>query len=306
MTLTRSTQIFLAISLLTAALFPTSLAQATPLVERSSYDALLAAYAREGGVNYKGLAKDRASLEAFVASLADVSSDTVRAAAPPAKTAFWINAYNAIMLLTVVERYPLPDTGARAIEDAWSEERWRIAGETLSLNGVKHAKLIKELQEPRTHFAVALASRGGPPLKPGAYQEETISEALDSATREFLADESRFRVEFTTGTAPLTSGTVYLSQVFKWFGDDFVAKYAPPEQYARKHGAQVGACLNFIALNVPPETQQFLRQGDLKVEFLPFDWRLNEAPPLKNGDKPPTKGDKGKKAPAKATKAKGD
>ena len=70
-----------------------------------TYDELLDLNVRDGLVYYRVLRAERGRLDAFVASLANVS---IESAPRDAQIAFWLNAYNALVLKTVVDHYPIP------------------------------------------------------------------------------------------------------------------------------------------------------------------------------------------------------
>src|SRR4029453_10640279 len=71
-------------------------------------DALLDTHVRDGLVYYKALQSDRARLTRYLASL---NAPAVTAGYPKwsedQKKAFWLNAYNALVLETVVSNYPI-------------------------------------------------------------------------------------------------------------------------------------------------------------------------------------------------------
>src|SRR5262245_24342514 len=69
------------------------------------YHPLLDLYVRDGYVYYRTLKNDRSRLDRYVASLAAASID---GASPPERLAFWLNAYNALVLKTVIDRIPIP------------------------------------------------------------------------------------------------------------------------------------------------------------------------------------------------------
>lgn len=264
---------------------------ADPLVDRSAYDALLAAYVKDEQIDYKGLARDRENLEAFVRSLGDISSETLRRASREERLAFWINAYNAITLLTVTRKYPASEGELEKLHREWVSASWQVADRKVSLNQIKHDILIKDLQEPLVHFALYTASAGGPALRPAAFEGEGIDKALEAATRRFLNEPDHNRVD-------TTSGVVYLSPLFRWFGEDFVTRYAPPERLEKRHGRPVGASLNLIALHLPPEAQRFVRSGEYEVKFLDYDWRLRNGRPASRAEPRPAR------PPVKPTPAK--
>src|SRR5258708_21790920 len=71
---------------------------------RAALDTELDAYVRDGLVYYRALKSDRSKLDAYVASISEVAVD---GAPRNERLAFWINAYNAVVLKTVIDHYPI-------------------------------------------------------------------------------------------------------------------------------------------------------------------------------------------------------
>jgi hypothetical protein len=95
-------------------------------------DFILDAYVRDGEVYYRALKSDRARLDTYVASLAGAA-----VAQQPRDTqlAFWLNAYNTIVLRTVIDHYPIqgrsaeyPSKSIRQIPGAFDRLPHRVAG----------------------------------------------------------------------------------------------------------------------------------------------------------------------------------
>ena len=121
-------------------------AQEGPGDSRSKgFDQVLDQYVRDGLVYYRALRQERARLDQFVASLAGASIDS----APRAEQiAFWLNAYNALVLRTVIDHYPIPLRAAnyparsiRQIPGAFDQVRHRVAGRTLTLDQIEQTVL---------------------------------------------------------------------------------------------------------------------------------------------------------------------
>src|SRR5216110_2033238 len=81
-------------------------AQDGPATEarRGNLDQVLDLYVRDGLVYYRALKSDRRRLDTYVASLA---ADRIESAPRNEQVAFWLNAYNAVVLKTVVDHYPI-------------------------------------------------------------------------------------------------------------------------------------------------------------------------------------------------------
>src|SRR5688572_9967452 len=72
------------------------------------FDALLDLHVRDGLVYYRALQGDRARLNRYIASLnAPAVVSAHQQWSGDQKKAFWINAYNAFVLQTVVNHYPI-------------------------------------------------------------------------------------------------------------------------------------------------------------------------------------------------------
>jgi hypothetical protein len=144
-------------------------------------------------------------------------------------------------------------------QSPWKKRFIPLLGETRTLDDIEHI-LIRgsgRYVEPRIHFAVNCASIGCPALRPEAYVAARLDDQVEEATRNFLADRTRNRLE---------DDTLYVSSIFKWYREDF------------EKGWRGATTLNgFIALY-----QQPLALGEnadkLDIEFLDYDWRLNRAP----------------------------
>ena len=116
---------------------------ASPLAQESDpkltgIDYLLDAYVRDGEVYYRALKSDRAKLDTYVASLA---AAPVAQQPREAQLAFWLNAYNALVLRTVIDHYPVsgrshdyPAKSIRQIPGAFERLTHRVGGKTLTLS----------------------------------------------------------------------------------------------------------------------------------------------------------------------------
>jgi len=132
----------IAIGLLAACVATPSLkaAQADP-INREKIDELLDLYVRDGYVYYRALKAERGKLDAFVASLAGAS---IESAPRNAQMAFWLNAYNMLVLRTVIDHYPIqqrttayPPHSIRQIPGAFERNQHRVAGRMITLDQIE-------------------------------------------------------------------------------------------------------------------------------------------------------------------------
>lgn len=226
------------------------------------FDQVLRSHVSDGLVAYSSVRRNP-RLQEYLAQL-----DWVDPAALPTnldRIAFWINAYNAFAIQGILDGYtPMTLWGRYRYFIA---RKYRVGGKTVDLYGLERSILIP-LREPRIHFAIVCASRSCPRLQAWAYRGDVLHEQLESVTRAFINDPSRNRFDRAGKRA-------YLSKIFDWWGDDFAG--------------QTGSVQRFVAQYVnDPELAEDLVAAPYVVEYLEYDWSLNEAPPGKAEDADPS------------------
>jgi len=230
----------------------------------------VAADGNSSRVDYKGLAADRARFKAYLNSLSAVQETEYRGWSKPQRLVFLINAYNAWTIELVSSRYPdlksIKDIGS-VFQSPWKKKFISLLGQELSLDEIEHGMIRATgvFDDPRIHAAVVCASIGCPMLRAEAFMADRLETQLEDGMRRFLADAGRNRFD-------AASGRLLASKIFDWYGKDFekghrgfdtlkttFARYA--EQLAQT-----------------PEARERVRRGDYKLEFLDYDWRLNDTP----------------------------
>jgi len=243
-------------------------------------DVLLEYVDARGRVDYAGLAANAGDLEAFSAMLASLDPASLETWSDDDKIALWINAYNALTLEAIVGHYPIeasvlrsviyPKNSIRQIPGVWTDLRFRVMGTDLTLDEIEHRKLRGGFDEPRIHMALVCAAMSCPPLRWEPYSGEHLDVQLEDQTVRFLGSPDRFRLD-------RDANRVELSPIFKWFGDDFIGAYEPSEGFeGREPGER--AVLSFIASHLEGADREYLESGRYEVEYLDYDWSLNEAP----------------------------
>jgi len=248
------------------------------------YGAVLRSQVNERGmVNYRGLKANSERLQAFVQSLAQVDEQVYQKWDDPEKIAFWINAYNALTLVAIIDHYPIkapllsssrfvyPANSTRQIPGVWDNLRFAVMGRRMTLDEIEHQVLRKQFNEPRIHMALVCAALGCPPLRNEPYVGVNLTQQLNDQTRHFLGNPEKFRID-------RGKRTVYLSPIFKWFGVDFVKTYGTDKKFQR-FGREERAALNFVASYLNTKDQEYLLQGGYTIAYLSYDWSLNEQAP---------------------------
>jgi len=240
----------------------------------ADYAQVLHDHVRPPKVDYAALKADRSALDAAVAAFAEPRDADERAWPRDERLAFWINAYNAFTLRAIVDHYPIrggwfslaPRGSIRQIDGVWTTLTWKAAGRTVTLDDIEHKILRPEFKEPRVHFAINCASIGCPPLAAEPYRAAALDPQLNAAARRYLASPQGLRIE---------GRTLRVSRIFEWYGEDFVARFAPdragqPDRVER-------AVLAVISQFGPADAAALARVPSTRVRFLNYDWSLNDS-----------------------------
>jgi hypothetical protein len=238
-----------------------------------TYAALLSAYVHGPRVDYAALHRNRAQLDRVTGGFAIPGRAEESAWTRPQRMAFWINAYNALTLRAIVDHYPIeagwfslgPRNSIRQIEGVWTTLTWDAAGRRVSLDDIEHRILRPEFGDARIHFAINCASVSCPPLAAAPYGASGLDAQLDEAARAYLASPQGLRFE---------PGRLRVSSIFKWYGDDFIGRYAAtvPGDRPRRDRAILGT----IAEYGPPAASAAARAGTPAIRYLEYDWSLND------------------------------
>jgi len=249
---------------------------AAPGFDHSRLGKLLKAHVEEGWVDYPGFARDREELDRYLQWVSAVKTTTLESWTREDQIAFYLNVYNAITIERILDHYPPDGTvffkkmrSIRNIAGVWNEIKDRIAGQDLTLDDIEHEILRKRYQEPLIHFGLVSASRSCPPLRQEPFEGPILMKQLHQAAQEFLLDPSRGVL------IDEEQKLVSLSKIFDWFGEDFIPRYGGGKP-AERYGEKVGASLNFVSQYLPKEQKELIHRGGYRVDFLPYDWTLNE------------------------------
>ena len=70
---------------------------------------------------------------------------------------------------------------------------------------------------------------------------------------------------------------MFLSSIFNptWYGRQFIDNYGTDLKF-KQQTPEVRAVLNFLTKYISPQEVNFLETGNYTVEFMRYDWTLNE------------------------------
>ena len=221
-----------------------------PMVEQISYPSheswgnLLNKYVDDAGnVDYKGFKAEESQLDAYLKNLSQF---------PPTpewdkdeKLAFYINLYNAATVKLILDHYPV--NSIRDIPSRWKKKWIALGQKQVSLNHIEH-EVLRKMQEPRIHFAINCASYSCPKLLNVPFTAQSMERLLSKTAVDFVNDKKRNRFE---------GNRAQLSKIFRWYKGDFTEHTGLLEY------------INVYLDNPAPKNAQ--------IEFLDYDWSLNEA-----------------------------
>ncbi len=218
----------------------------------AALDSVLQLHLTGGRVDYGGLARDPGPLDRYLSAIRGARpADWPRAE----QFAFWVNAYNAHVLKGVISHPGIGsvrDVGRKlgVPTGAFFRKRFVVAGRTLTLNEIESEILRRTFREPRVHFVLNCASASCPALPSRPLSGIDLEARLEAATREFLLDRSRNRID--------PAHEIAVSSIFKWYEADFKADARSTRAFIERHW---------------PRAERFA--SDAPVRFLDYDWSLN-------------------------------
>lgn len=206
-------------------------------------DALMKTYVNDGQVNYQALKDNANQISQLYQQIGEISLDK---ASDNEKKAFYINAYNIIILYQAQENYPIESP--MNVPGFFEGKQHTVAGEQLTLNALEQEKLLKPYHDPRIHFVLVCAAKSCPPLASFAYQAEQLDQQLDRKTRQALNNPDFVRVK-------KRAKTVEISKIFEWYKEDFT-----------KDGSTLAFINQYRDRKIPTRYQ---------VHYYDYNWDLN-------------------------------
>lgn len=208
-------------------------------------DAFLKLNVQNKKVNYEGIKKAPTSLNNLIKTIAEtnlVNENEVT------KKAFFINAYNLIMINAIVAKYPVKSP--MDIAGVFDKTKYEVAGSKITLNDIENKMIRAKYNDARIHFVLVCGANGCPPITNFAYVPEKLDEQLDKQTKLAINNPSFIKINEK-------SNKVEVSQIFEWYKDDFVTKKTTLIDFLNKY------------LEKPIDLKT-------KVSYYNYDWSLNK------------------------------
>jgi hypothetical protein len=239
-------------------------------------DTLLDLHVRDGLVYYRALQADRGRLNRYIASL---NAPSIASAYPKwgsdQKKAFWLNAYNALVLQTVIEHYPIrgaakgyPANSIRQIPGAFERTTHAIAGRQVTLDDIETV-VLAELDDPRVFLALGRGALGSGRLRSEAFGTKAVDRQLAEVKAQFATTPRYAKVD-------ALAGKVSISPILSWRASDFIKKYANESFDLPKREPIERAVIGFLRPHLLDAEEEFIKKNTFQLTYEPFDWRLND------------------------------
>ena len=222
-------------------------------------------------VDYVQLNKQPDKLNEYLATLSSVKQSDYELWTGDEQLSFLINAYNGFTLQLINQNYAKFQNGkVESIKDLgslfsspWKQPFFTLLDEKHSLDDVEHNMIRVWFERPRIHTALVCAAVSCPPLRNEAFIADKLNQQLDEQMRQFLSDDQR-------NTIKVSDNHVYLSSIFKWYGEDF--------EKGQQGFNTLKDLIKVYQADMADDPQQltWLQKQDFDIRYLDYDWRLND------------------------------
>lgn len=239
---------------------------------------VLQKHVHSGLVDYDGLAADREALDRYYALLGITGPDSTpeQFTTPTEKTAYYINAYNALVLIAVLQSYPVSTVYDLALPSLEHEYKFTVDGRRTTLAQLEQQILTGSNRDVRTLFTLCAAAAATPRLRGEPYRAGNLDDELDRAAKREMDNPQICQVK-------QASRTIFVWQKILEHSDDFVA------YWQERRRTQTAYLFNVLMdLSSAERRQELQVAAGFAFAAIPFDRSLNrwssEAATSKAGD----------------------
>lgn len=224
-------------------------AWAEDVVDHSTFDSLLSTYVDgNGDVAYGELKENDEDLEKLEGYLEKVAEADPSGHESDAQLAFYLNAYNAAVIASIVDNWPTESP--KSIKGFFKVKEHEIAGSSMTLDALEHELIRPKFDEARIHFVLVCAAKSCPRLQKSALTAENLESKLSSATKEFVPNATKVKGD-----------KVVTSKLFEWFSGDFEKAEGSVREYLAKYTSG--------------EVKEALGKEEVEIGFSDYDWTIN-------------------------------
>jgi len=204
-------------------------------------DSFLKSHVSNGLVDYANLNTNNLN-----SLISQIENANVSSLSDLEKQAFYINAYNLIVINSAASSFPI-----QSVQDKggfFDRQKINVSGKKMTLNKLEKDCLLKPFKDARFHFVLVCGALGCPPITNFAYTPEKLDEQLDQQTRLALNDDTFIRTD---------GSKVQISQIFKWYTSDFGGSLSSVKAFINKY-----------------RTNKI--DDSARISYYTYDWTLND------------------------------
>jgi len=232
------------------------------------YATVLVNVINDGYVDYVRLRKHHMDdLERHLAIIGEVGPTATPEQFPTraSRLAYWINTYNAVMLKRWLDagagRPEVIATKPRVDEKTWfSQFKYRIDGREMTLGQIEFGGVFEVAKDPRIHAALVCGAQSCPPLHfvPYSADQQTLDAQLEAAARDWVRQFDGLHID--------EQGDVWMSDVFRYFADDFEAM-----------GGMAGVIEAWMHDADPRKAAALEAARNDQIKYQKWNWTVNHA-----------------------------
>ncbi len=208
-------------------------------------DAFLKEYVKKGRVDYVALKGNSESLDSLITQVGEMK---VERASSAYQQAFYINAYNLLIIKGVLNQYPVKSP--QAIDGFFDKKKYTVAGKQYTLNELEFNVLFNNFKDVRFHFALNCGAISCPTLYSEAFNPKELDEQLRFNTKMVMDRDDYVKVDHS-------QKKIYVSKIFEWYKNMFEAD-----------GSSIQTFINHNRFDPLPK--------DYAIAFFDYDWTLND------------------------------
>jgi hypothetical protein len=175
-----------------------------------------------------------------------------------------------------VAQYPIPRRtteypagSIRQIPGAFEQLTHRLAGRTVTLDQIEQT-LLPAFHDPRVFFAIGRGAVSSGRLRSEAYAPDRLEQQLAEDASECASRRQCVQVD-------AAGNVMRVNSIFSWRRAEFIEGYAEKSSTGFLTRSPIErAVLAFIDPRMLSGERDFLTKNTFRVEYLPFDWSLND------------------------------
>ena len=202
-------------------------------------------YVKMGKVNYSELFNNREILDSLLTNIDEMDPAWNSEAF---EKAFYINAYNILVIKTVLDYYPI--SSPKDVDGFFDKVEHQVAGNSITLDELEFEYLFAKYKDPRLHFVLNCAASSCPTLYNRAIRPVDIDDQLNFSTLMVIDRNDYVKVDHE-------KKVIRVSKIFDWYREMFEDQYSSVREF-----------INFNRFTTLPD--------DYEIHFMQYDWSLND------------------------------